>query len=121
MSIFADRVKETSTTTGTGDFTLAGAVTGFRTFNAALGVGFVFDYCIEAVDGSGVPTGEWEVGRGRMSSSSVLVRERVYASSNANALVNFGAGTKFVFCTLPAQRGYTQGQAVSRIMGMEMR
>lgn len=121
MSIFADRVKETTTTTGTGDLTLAGAATGFRTFNSALGIGFVFDYCIEAVDGSGVPTGAWEVGRGRLSGSTTLVRERVYSSSNANALVNLGAGTKNVFCTMAAQRGYTQGQAVARIMGMEMR
>lgn len=121
MSIFADRVKETATTTGTGDITLAGAVTGFRGFNAAFGTGVVFDYCIEAVDGSGVPSGDWEVGRGRLSASTTLVRERVYSSSNANALVNFGAGTKNVFCVLAAQRGYTQGQAVSRIMGMEMR
>lgn len=114
-------MKETATTTGTGDFTLAGAVTGFRTFNSAFGTGFVFDYCIEAVDGSGVPSGSWEVGRGRLSASTTLVRERVYSSSNSNAAVNFGAGTKNVFCTLAAQRGYTQGQAVSRTMGLESR
>lgn len=121
MSIFADRVKETSTTTGTGDITTAGAVTGFRTFSAAFGTNAFFNYCIEAVDGSGVPTGDWEVGLGRLSAGTTLVRFRVYASSNANALVNFSAGTKYVFCVFSAQRGYTQGQAVARIMGMEMR
>lgn len=121
MTIFADRVKETSTTTGTGNVTLAGAVTGFRTFNAALGTDSFFGYCIEAVDGSGVPSGDWEVGMGRLSASTTLVRVRVYSSSNANALVNFAAGTKNVFCVFSAQRGYTQGQAVARIMGMEMR
>ena len=59
----ADRVMETSTTTGASDFTLAGAVTGYISFNTAFGTGATFRYCIEAVDGDGVPTGEWEVGR----------------------------------------------------------
>lgn len=120
MSIFADRVKETGTTTGTGAFTLGGAVTGFRTFNSALGQGVWFDYCIEAVDGSGVPSGDWEVGQGYLSGSSTMVRSRVWASSNANALVNFSAGTKNVFCTYAAQRGFTQGQGAARAFGLEM-
>jgi hypothetical protein len=120
LSIFADRVKETATTTGTGDFTLAGAVTGFRTFNAAIGLSAWFDYCIEAVDGSGVPTGEWEVGQGQLSGSTTLVRSRVWASSNANALVSFSAGTKYVFLTYAAQRGFTQGQGAARAFGLEM-
>lgn len=120
MAIFADRVKETATTTGTGNFTLAGAVTGYRTFNAAQGTNAWFDYCIEAVDGSGVPSGDWEVGQGYLSASTTLVRYRVYASSNANALVNFSAGTKNVFLTYAAQRGFTQGQGASRVGGMEM-
>jgi hypothetical protein len=118
---FSDRVKETSTTTGTGDLTTAGALTGYRTFNAAVGQGIYFDYCIEAVDSNGAPTGDWEVGQGRMSASTTLVRARVYASSNSNALVSFAAGTKYVFLTFPAQRGFTQGQAVSRVRGQEMR
>lgn len=120
MSIFADRVKETTTTTGTGDFTLAGAVTGYRTFNAAQSTNNWFDYCIESVNAAGVPTGEWEVGQGYLSASTTLVRSRVYASSNANALVNFSAGTKYAFLTHAAQRGFTQGQAVAHMTGQEM-
>lgn len=120
MSIFADRVKETATTTGTGDFTLAGAVTGYRTFNAAQGTNAWFDYCIEAVDGSGVPSGDWEVGQGYLSASTTMVRNRVWASSNSNALVNFSAGTKNVFLTYAAQRGFTQGQGAARAFGLEL-
>lgn len=121
MANFADRVRESTTSTGTGNITLAGAVTGFQSFNAAQGTNVFFDYCIEAVDGSGVPTGEWEVGQGYLSGTTTLVRNRVWESSNAGALVNFSAGTKGVFLTNAAQRGFTQGQAVARINGMEMR
>lgn len=103
-AVFADRVKETSTTTGTGNFTTGGAVTGFQTFNTAFGTGVSFFYTIEAVDGSGVPSGDWEVGIGNLSASTTLVRDIVLQSSNANAAVNFSAGTKNVFCALPAQR-----------------
>ena len=87
----AERVKDSTTTTGTGDVTLSGtAPTGYQTFNAAYGTGVYFDYCIVA--GS-----EWEVGEGRLSASTTLVRDRVRASSNAGALVSFSAGTKDVF------------------------
>lgn len=103
MSSFADRIKETSTTTGTGDFTLAGAVTGYQTFNSAIGQNLNICYVIETVDASGVPTGDWETGDGYLSSSNVLVRDQVEASSNAGALVNFGAGTKNVFCDIISQ------------------
>lgn len=91
-----DRVLETSTTTGTGDITLAGAVTGFRTFDAALTAADVVPYYIEAVDGDGVPTGAWESGIGTYNGSNVLARTTVKRSSNANAAVNFAAGTKRV-------------------------
>lgn len=102
--IFSDRVKETSTTTGTGNFTLAGAVTGFESFNTAFGTGVNFYYAIEAVDGDGVPTGAWEVGIGRLSDSTTLVRDIVLQSSNSDAAVDFAAGTKHVFNALPAHR-----------------
>jgi len=120
MTVYSDRVLETATTTGTGDFTLAGAVTGYRTMNAAQGTNDFFDYSIVAVDGSGIPTGDWEVGQGYLSASTTLVRSRVFASTNAGALVNFSAGTKRVFITMSAQRGFTQGQAAARVAGMEM-
>ena len=70
-----------TTVTGTGSITLAGAATGFRTFNAAIGVGPETYYCIVGA------TGEWEIGEGYLSSSTTLVRDTVYTSSNANALV----------------------------------
>jgi len=94
---FADRVAETATTTGTGNFTLAGAITGYRTFSSVFDLNLMLKYAIVAVDGSSVPTGEWEVGRGYLSGSTTLVRDIVESSSNAGALVNFGAGSKQVF------------------------
>lgn len=105
--IVADRVKETSTTTGTGDLTLAGAVTGFQTFDAPLASSDTTYYAIEAVDGNGIPTGEWEVGLGTFTSPATLARTTVIASSNSGAAVNLSAGTKNVFMTGPAARyGY---------------
>jgi len=98
MPFRADRVLETTTTTGTGDITLAGAVTGYRTVNAAIGTNVLFGYAIVAVDGSGVPSGEWEVGLGYLSGSTTLVRSALYSSSTGSA-INFSAGTKRVFNT----------------------
>ena len=115
-----DRVLETSTTTGTGDFTLSGAVTGFRTFDAANGVGPSFPYVIEAVDASSVPTGEWEVGEGELSGSSTLVRRVVFQSSNSGALVNFSAGTKRVFISEAAHSARTFGQSYACGRGFDM-
>lgn len=92
--MFADRVKETSTTTGTGNLTLAGAVSAFETFNTAFTVGPSFYYTI--VGGT-----EWEVGIGHLSGSTTLVRDTVLESTNSDALVNLSAGTKNVFCTAP--------------------
>ena len=97
MGLAADRVKETSTTTGTGNFTVSGAVTSFRTFNAAFGTNVRFYYAIVSQSAS-----EWEVGEGYLSDATTLVRDDVMSSTNSNALVNFSAGTKDVFCTIPA-------------------
>jgi len=98
MAAYADRVKDTTTTTGTGSITLAGsAPTGFQTFAAALGTAAAnVPYAI--VGGS-----EWEVGFGTLSGSTTLARTKVTASSNGGAAVNFSAGTKDVFITIPAQ------------------
>ena len=93
------RVLETSTTTGTGDFTLAGAVAGYRAFSAVCSTGDTVYYAIAAVDASGVPTGEWETGFGTYSASNTLTRTTVEESSNSNAAVNFSAGTKRVSMT----------------------
>lgn len=102
--IVADRVKETSTTTGTGSLTLAGAVTGFQTFDAPLATNDTTYYAIEGVDGNGIPSGEWEVGLGTFTSPATLARTTVLASSNSGAAVNLSAGTKNVFIGLPAGR-----------------
>ena len=100
---YASRVKETTTTTGTGTLSLAGVVAGFRTFVAGIGDGETCFYVIEAVDADGVPTGDWETGLGTVADSSSghqLARTTVLESSNADVAVNFGAGTKNVFCDL---------------------
>lgn len=100
---FKPRVKETSTTTGTGNITLAGAVVGYQSFDDAFAVTTdYFHYCIEGVDGSGVPTGQWEEGIGHLSASTTLVRDTLLASSTGSA-VSFSAGTKNVFCTVAAR------------------
>lgn len=92
-----DRVCETSTTTGTGTVTLAGAVTGFRTFNSSgAAAGNDFHYLIEAVDANGNPTGAWEIGIGNCPSTTTVARLIVTQSSNAGAAVSFAAGTKRV-------------------------
>lgn len=94
------RVLETSTTTGTGALTLAGAVTGFRAFSAVCSTSDTCLYYIEAVDGSGVPTGDWECGLGTYSGANTLTRTTVVRSSNAGAAVSLAAGTKRVGITL---------------------
>jgi hypothetical protein len=94
--IVDDRVVETSTTTGSGDLTLAAAVTGFKRFSAVMATNDTCHYMIEAIDGSGNATGEWEVGLGTYSAANTLTRTTVYKSSNANAAVTLSAGTKRV-------------------------
>ena len=97
--VLADRVQETTTTTGTGTITLAGAVTGFQSFSA-IGNGNTTFYTIADQSGS-----NWEVGLGTYTSSgTTLSRDTVLSSSNSGSLVNFGAGTKNVFVTLPSSR-----------------
>jgi len=96
-----DRVKETSTTIGTGTFDLAGAETGFESFVSGIGNSNSTYY---GIANSG--TNEWEVGIGTVTSGApdTLSRDTVITSSNSDALVNFSAGSKTVFCTLPATR-----------------
>lgn len=116
--MLADRVLETSTTTGTGNITLAGAVTGFQTFAAPFTVGDEFSYAIEAVDASGNPTGEYENGGGILLTSSTFERYVVNTSSNAGALVNFSAGTKYVYVTWDTDDIVTMGKIVSQADGL---
>lgn len=113
--VVADRVQETTTTTGTGTVTLAGAVTGFQSF-AAIGNGNTTFYSIAEQSGS-----DWEVGIGTYTSSgTTLSRDTILASSNSGSAVNFGAGTKNVFVTYPAERaayGLTAGSGISITAG----
>ena len=95
-----DRVKVTSTTTGTGAIALGAAVTGFETFAVGIGNNNTTYYCI-----FNQGTSEFEVGLGTLDGSSAnLTRTTVISSSNSDAAVNFSAGTKDVFCTLPASK-----------------
>ena len=110
--VLADRVKETTTTTGTGTITLLGAATGFQSFSA-IGNANTTYYTIAGQTG-----GEWEVGIGTYTSSgTTLSRDTILASSNSGSAVNFSAGTKDVFCDYPAKRavvggpGYTENDA----------
>lgn len=120
MPFLADRVLETATTTGTGNFTIAGAVAGFRTFASAYAVGETFPYAIEAVDASGNPTGEYECGEGQLLTSSTFSRYNIDTSSNANALVNFSAGTKYVYVAITADNVVTHGKAYMAALGQSL-
>jgi hypothetical protein len=98
--VLADRVRETTTTTGTGTISLGGPVSGFEGFSTAIGNANTTYYAI-----ADAATGAWEVGLGTYTSSgSTLARTTVLSSSNAGAAVNFAAGTKDVFVTQPAER-----------------
>lgn len=108
MPLAADRCKETSTTTGTGTLTLAGAVSQFRAFQDCFIVG---DQVYYAIEGAGT---EWEVGIGTLASSTTLSRDTILASSNSGNAVNLSSGTKSVFSTIPA------AHIVASYMGMEI-
>lgn len=108
--VLKDRVKETTTTTGTGTVTLLGAVTDYQSF-AAIGDGNTTYYCI-----AGQGSNEWEVGIGTYTSSgTTLSRDTILASSNGGSAVNFSAGAKDVFCTYPAGKSvnYDASDAVN--------
>lgn len=103
--IVKDRVKETTTTAGTGTITLLGATTGFQSFSV-IGNGNTTYYCI-----AGQGTNEWEVGLGTYTASgTTLSRDVVLESSNSGSLVPFSAGTKDVFVTYPAEKAVYQDQ-----------
>lgn len=98
MARLGDRVKETTTTTGTGTVTMLGAVAQFQAFATRFADGANAYYSIVGQTGT-----EWEVGFGTIGATgTTLARTSVLDSSNAGALVNFSAGTKDVFCTAPA-------------------
>jgi hypothetical protein len=99
----ADRVRDTTTTTGTGTITLSGtSPTGYQTFSA-VGNGNTTYYTINA-------GAQWEVGIGTYSGAGpTLSRDTVLASSNSGSLVDFAAGTKDVFCDYPASKSISDG------------
>ncbi len=98
--VINDRVKETTTTTGTGTISLGGAVTGFETFGAGIGNSNTTYYAVTLPG-----TAEFEVGLGTLNSdSSTIARTTVISSSNSDSAVNFSAGTKTIFCTIPASK-----------------
>ena len=99
--ILHDRVKESTTTTGTGTIDLDGAIGGFKTFVAGIGTTNRTYYAIV-----GRTTTEFEIGLGTVTDASTdtLSRDNVISSSNGDAKVSFSAGTKDVFCTLPASK-----------------
>ena len=94
--VLKDRVKETTTTTGTGSFALAGAVTGYDSFGQ-IGNGNTTYYAVYLDGGS-----EWEVGIGTYTAPSTLSRDTILASSNAGSVVTFSAGQKTIWCDYPA-------------------
>jgi hypothetical protein len=106
--VIADRVRETTTTSGTGTVTLGGAYAGFQSFSV-IGNGNTTYYAI--VDST---TGAWEVGIGTYTASgTTLSRDTVLSSSNSGSLVNFAANTKDVIVTQPSERAvYVVGGSV---------
>ena len=99
--IINDRVKETSTTTGTGTINLAGASQGFESFVTGIGTTNQTYYCI-----TNSTQTEFEVGIGTVTDATpdTLSRDTVLSSTNSDNLVNFAAGEKDVFCTIPAKK-----------------
>lgn len=114
MTRLFDRVKETTTTTGTGDITLAGAVSQYVAFSSVYSVGDdQISYAIVGQTGT-----EWEVGIGTYSATNTLRRDRILASSNAGSAVNFSAGTKDVWVNFNADNGHDIGRMTAMARGM---
>lgn len=114
-----DRIKDTTTTTGTGAVTLSGtAPTGFVAFASRFQVGDRFPYCI-----AGQTSGLWETGIGYLSASTTLVRDTVLdGSSGLGTAVSLSADTYDVFCTATAQSlmDSNSGATLARVNGMAM-
>jgi lysophospholipase L1-like esterase len=97
IEVIADRVKETTTSTGAGSLVLRGAAIGYRAFASVMSVGDTFHGAIVAINSKGAPTGDWETGYYTYGAGNTILRTRVDASSANNAAVAFGADTKEVF------------------------
>ena len=109
--VVKDRVRETTTTTGTGTITLGGAATGFQSFSVIGDANTTF-YTIQLSN-----TNEWEVGVGTYTSSgTTLSRDTILESSNGGSAVNFSAGTKDVFVTYPAEKAIYLGNLPTKMV-----
>ena len=96
--VIADRVRETTTTTGTGDYTLAGAVSGYQSFSDVCNNNDTVYYVV-------TDNTDFEIGLGTFTlSGTTLARTTVYQSTNSDASVSWGAGPKDVFITVPADK-----------------
>lgn len=92
--IYKDRVKETTSTTGTGSYTLAGAETGFQGFSSISNSNTCYYCCTDGTD--------WEVGLGTFTSPTTLSRDSIFDSSNSGSAVDWGVGSKNIFLDVPA-------------------
>ena len=109
--VVKDRVRETTTTTGTGTITLGGAATGFQSFSVIGNANTTF-YTIQLAN-----TNEWEVGIGTYTlSGTTLSRDTILESSNGGTAVNFSAGTKDVFVTYPAEKAIYLGNLPTKMV-----
>ena len=114
MENHKDRVEETSTTTGTGNFTVAGATTGNVALGSVYAVGDRMPYCIEMQDKS-----EWEVGEGTYSATNTLQRDRVIANhAGTTAKISFSAGTKNVFVSITGEDANIMGRVLAMQQGL---
>jgi hypothetical protein len=113
--ILKDRVKETSSSSGTGNIALGGAFPGYQTFNAAIASGSTVYYTIHNLT-AGVDN-EWEVGLGTFTSPATLARTTVLSSSNSGSAVNFTAGASGleVFITQPAEEAVYLNNATGKV------
>ena len=109
--VVKDRVRETTTTTGTGTITLGGAATGFQSFSV-IGDSNTTFYTIQLSN-----TNEWEVGIGTYTlSGTTLSRDTILESSNSGSAVNFSAGSKDVFVTYPAEKAIYLGNLPTKMV-----
>jgi cytoskeletal protein CcmA (bactofilin family) len=109
-----DRVRETTTTTGTGTYSLGGAVAGFQSFVTAIGDGNTTYYAVVNRNAD-----EWELGIGTVADATpdTLARTTVISSSNSDSAVSFSAGTKDVFVTLPSSKSTFINGSNSLVIG----
>ena len=104
--IIKDRVKEITTTTGTGAVSLGGTSATFDAFQSVMSNG---DTTFYAIVHTASGTDEWEVGLGTWNTGNTLTRTTVYAGSNGTSAVNFSSGNKDIFMTYPASKAAVAG------------